>query len=285
MAQSKSQAFRYKHMLLLSVVVLLSLGTAISPALSQEDGNSSKGSAFLIGERLEYQIEWDPPWYLFFLPRMDAGNVLLSIPEEMDHFGRKAVVIEFKAQSSGTMANLTGFRIDDDFRFVADAVTFCAISSTKKEREGKRKRNIDVEYLPESNQLHILEVDVAVTPSVVKKDAFKEGIPTCVQDIFSALYWLRRQELNVGMKYKATLGYDDRIKDVESVIEKREWVETPVGKFETWRMNTVALLGGLFKDGGQFKLWLSADQRKLPLQFEIRVSLGKVIGKLKHIVN
>jgi hypothetical protein len=48
-------------------------------------------------------------------------------------------------------------------------------------------------------------------------------------------------------------------------------------------MNTVALMGGLFKDGGQFKIWLSVDRRKLPLQFEVNVSLGKVVGKLRRI--
>jgi len=40
-------------------------------------------------------------------------------------------------------------------------------------------------------------------------------------------------------------------------------------------------MGGLFKEGGQFRLWVSADQRKVPLQFEVKVSLGKVVGKLK----
>ena len=84
------------------------------------------------------------------------------------------------------------------------------------------------------------------------------------------------------MRYKSTLGYDDRVKEVESLIEKKEWIEIPVGRFEAWRLNTVALMGGLFKGGGQFKVWLSADERKVPLQFEAKVILGKVVGKLKH---
>jgi hypothetical protein len=268
--------------LLFAIAAFLCLGTAISWPLPQEGENSANEAPFSIGESLVYQIEWDPPWYFFFLPRMDAGTVFLSIPEEIERNGRKAVVIEFKAQSSGTLAKLMDFKIDDDFEFIADAATFCAISSSKKQREGKRKRDIDVVYLPETKQLHIYEVDVAVDPPVVKKDAYKDEIPECVKDIFSALYWLRQQELTVGMKYKAILGYDDRLKEVESVIEKRERVETPVGKYEAWRLNTVALMGGLFKDGGQFKIWLSADTRKIPLQFEAKVALGKVVGKLKR---
>jgi hypothetical protein len=282
MALSNPPAFCRASTLISAIAVSLFLGTALSRQLSQEEGNGANEAAFSIGERLEYQIEWDPPWYFFFLPRMDAGTVFLSIPEEIDHNGRKAVVIEFKAKSSGTLATLTGFKIDDEFKSIADATTFCGISSSKKEREGKRKRDIDVVYMPETRQLHIYDVDVAVDPPVVKKDAYKDGIPECVKDVFSALYWLREQELNVGMRYKATLGYNDRVKEVESLIEKKEWVETSFGRHEAFRLNTVALMGGLFKDGGQFKIWISADRRKLPLQFEAKVSLGKVVGKLNR---
>lgn len=273
--------------ILLSFVMAAFIFVGIVPAqeLSPQESNLRSESAFSIGESLEYQIEWDPPWYFFFLPRIDAGDVFLSIPKETDYNGRKAVEIEFKAKSSGTLANLTGFKIDDDLKFIADASTFCAIRSSMKEREGKRKRNIDVVYLPETRQLHIFDVDVAVNPPVVKNDAYKDGVPECVKGIFSALYWLREQELSVGMKYKAVLGYNDRVKEVESSIEKKEWVDTPFGRHESFRLNTVALMGGLFKDGGQFKIWLSADKRKLPVQFEVKVSLGKVVGKLLRVAN
>jgi hypothetical protein len=285
MAPSISPALCRVIMLNLAMAAFLCLGTALSQQLSPEEGSLTNEAAFSIGERLEYQIEWDPPWYFFFLPRMDAGDVSLSIPREIDQNGRKAVEIEFKAKSSGTLANIIGFKIDDDLRFIADARTFCGISSSMREREGKRKRDIDVVYLPETKQLHIHDLDVAVDPPVVKKDAYKDGIPECVKGIFSALYWLREQELSVGLKYNAVLGYNDRVKEVQSSIEKKEWVETPVGRYEAFRLNTVALMGGLFKDGGQFKIWLSADKRKLPLQFEIKVSIGKVVGKLRRAEN
>jgi hypothetical protein len=45
-------------------------------------------------------------------------------------------------------------------------------------------------------------------------------------------------------------------------------------------VNTVAVFGGLFKNGGQFRMWLSADNRKIPVKFEAKISLGKVTGSL-----
>jgi hypothetical protein len=80
----------------------------------------------------------------------------------------------------------------------------------------------------------------------------------------------------------AVIGYDDRIKEVESRVEKQEKVKTPAGEFTAWQIRTTALMGGLFKEGGQFRIWISADEKRLPLQFEVKVRLGKVMGKLKQ---
>jgi hypothetical protein len=71
------------------------------------------------------------------------------------------------------------------------------------------------------------------------------------------------------------------VKEIETRIEKKEAVETPAGRFESWRINTVALIGGLFREGGTFRIWITADEKKMPVQFEAKVSLGTVFGKLK----
>ena len=33
---------------------------------------------YSLGERLVYIVKWDPPWYLFFLPSMEAGEIDLQ---------------------------------------------------------------------------------------------------------------------------------------------------------------------------------------------------------------
>jgi hypothetical protein len=154
---------------------------------------------------------------------------------------------------------------------------------TKQIREGKRKRDIHVVYHPDEKRLHIREIDLGVTPAKVKRDEYVDDIPVCVKDLFSALYSVRRRELAANLRHRALVGDNARVKEIEVRIEGSEIVEVPRGKFQTWKVNTVALLGGLFKDGGQFHMWLSADENKFPVQFEAKVNLGKVIGKLKSV--
>lgn len=236
---------------------------------------------FAVGERLVYRIDWNPPWFLFFMPPIEAGEVTLNLAGEVLYRDTRAFKIVFSALSSGTLVRLFGLKVEDTYEFVTDAQTFCTHSISKKIREGKHKRDIEVVYLPDSRQLHKREVDVStVVPRVIRDKDF-EDIPPCVKDLFSALYSLRCQPLHAGLSYRVLVGDDEHIKEVEALVEKVEQVKTPSGVYRAWRVNTVAVLGGLFKNGGQFRMWLTADDRKLPVQFEVQVSLGKATGSLK----
>jgi hypothetical protein len=240
------------------------------------------GYSIPTGEKLVFSLDWDPPWYLFFFPNMHAGDAELQIAGETEFKGHKALKIIFKVRSSGMLSRLSGMKIEDEFVFLTDPETLCTLNVSKKVREGKRKRQIDVEYLQDTRQLHIVEYDESVNPPVLKKDSLKDDIPPCVQDPLSALYSLRKKTFHSDFEYTSVIGHDDVVKEIQSHVEKLEALDTTAGKIQAWRIRTVALMGGLFKKGGQFKIWLSAYDRKVPLQFEVKVSLGRVLGKLKE---
>ncbi len=263
----------------LLIVLWLFFPQSMVPFEGKTDGDWSPN----LNEKLTFLIEWHPPWYLFFLPPMEAGEGSLSISGNIEYQQKKALRIDFAAKSSGTLVKLAGIKVDDQFQFITDAETFCTYAVSKKEREGKRRRDIEVIYLPESRKLHIREIDVAVEPPVVKKDLFKENIPECVKDLFSAFYHMRGRNFYPGARYQAVVGDNDRIKEIEIQVEKSETVQTPAGSYKAWKINTVALVGGLFKGGGQFRMWLTADSKRLPVQFEAKVNLGTIIGRLKTV--
>lgn len=269
--------------LLISVLAFGSTAVAARPDAAALAPPAASAAPFAIGEKLVYEVEWNPPWYLFFLPVMHAGEAELTLAELTEYEGKRALRIVFNARSSGTLVKLAGVKIDDTFEFFTDPETFCTFMVKKKLREGKRKRDITVVYLPESRRLHMHEVDVGVSPPQVKRDEYKDNVPPCVKDVFSGLYWMRTQELAPGSRQGSVVGDNDRIKEVEVRVREREVVLTPAGRYDTLKMETVALIGGLFKGGGQFHLWLSADRRKVPVQFEAKVSLGRVSGKLKQL--
>ena len=274
---------RHWPVCLVSALLLLLIGGLVAWNRVPASAESQNGLPFKLGERLVYSVEWDPPWFLFLLPPMDAGEAELRLTGETEYNGQKAFKILFKARSSGMLVKLSGVKVDDEFTFLIDPDSLCTLAVSKRIREGKHKKQVNVEYLRDARQLHFREIDEAVTPPKLMKDEVKSDIPECVHDPFSALYSFRRSTLEPGFAQAFTVGNDDKIREVKSRVEGQEAIECPAGMFPTWRVSTAALLGGLFKEGGQFRIWLTADQRKLPVQFEVKVHLGRAIGKLKFV--
>ena len=267
--------------LLLSAGLLIASAPSPIPAPGLATPSDPGILPFAVGERLVYRIDWNPPWFLFFMPAIEAGEVTLTLAGEVLYQDTKALKIVFSALSSGTLMRLFGLKVEDTYEFVTDAQSFCTHTVAKKIREGKHKRDIEVVYLRDSRQLHKREVDVSTVVPRIIRDKNYEDIPPCVKDLFSALYSLRRLPLTASSSYRFLVSDDERIKEVEVRIERIEKVETPSGVYRAWRINTVAVLGGLFKNGGQFRMWLTADERKLPVRFEVQVSLGRASGSLK----
>jgi hypothetical protein len=262
--------------------VCLAAAAAVFASAYEESAPLRVGIApQLSGEHLVYKINWDPPWIFFLLPQMEVGEVDIQWLGETEYNGKKALQVRFEAHSSGTLVKMSGMRVEDEFVFFTEPGTLCTLGSSTKIREGKRKREVEVQYLPESRQLHIREMDHSTVPPKFKKDEIKNNIPECVHDPISALYLLRQSPLEDQFTRTFTLVNDDKIREVRTLVEKQEMIPGASGKVAAWRINTASLMGVLFKEGGQFRIWLSADDRKIPIQFEAKVRLGRILGRLK----
>jgi len=233
------------------------------------------------GETLVYSIKWDPPWYMFFLPKMEAGELTFRF-QGIDEFqGKPAVKIVVDARSSGTLVKLADMKVEDEFIFYSAPEDLCAEGSVSKIREGKRRRLLELEYFRDERRLHFRAFNELVTPPLLYKDVTKTDIPPCVYDPFSALYLFRTLPLAKGYDKNLFIGNDDKVLEVRTRIVGKESVETPAGKFNAWKINTNALQRGLFSEKGDFHIWFSADELKAPLRFEAKVRLGRVLGILK----
>ena len=237
------------------------------------------------GETLVYTIKWDPPWYMFFLPKMEAGEMTFKF-QGIDEFkGKPALKIVVEARSSGSLAKLAKMEVEDVFQFYSDPETLCAKGSVSKIREGKRKRLLELEYFEDERRFHFLSLDESVTPPQVHKDITMDDLPPCVQDPFTALYFYSTLPLAKGYAKSMNIGNDDKVLEVHTRIESQESVETPAGKFTAWKIKTDALRGGLFREDGDFRVWVADDDRKALVRFDAKVRLGHVQGVLKSVEN
>jgi hypothetical protein len=209
------------------------------------------------GETLVYEIRWDPPAWMFFLPTISAGELTVQFHHDAQVDGKAVHRIAARAVSSGFFPKLTGVTVDDSFESLVATDTFCSERMTKKLREGKRHRDIYLTFDRSSGTGRYLAYDVAKTPPATLKDQEVKNIPSCVQDIVSGIYVTRLQPLTSGGKFPLIVSDDGTVKQVEVRVKQKETIEAAAGRFSAWKLETISVFGSLFRGGGSFLVWFS----------------------------
>ena len=235
------------------------------------------------GETLVYEIRWDPPPWMFFLPTISAGELTVQFKHQVVLDGKAVHQISARAVSSGLLPKLTGVSVDDSFESFVSAERFCSVKMNKKLREGKRSRDIVLTFDGDRGTGRYLAYDSAKTPPAELKNEEVKNVPPCVQDILSGIYITRLQALRTGEIFPLSVSDDGSVKQVEVRVKEKEPIEALAGKFSAWKLETVSVFGGLFKGGGTLVVWFSDDTRQMPVKFDAKVKMGRVFGTLKEI--
>ena len=155
---------------------------------------------------------------------------------------------------------------------MTDPDTFCTMTVSEKIREGKRKRQVDVEYMPETRQLHIREVDGAPNPRSSRGRSEGQH-PACYDPLGRPFNALGYQSQRIFV-----VANDDKIRvQVTSREGKRQRRSAKYGmedQYDGSERRTV-------QTKGDFKL-ATADHED-SVQFEAKVNLGRVVGKIKSV--
>lgn len=233
------------------------------------------------GETLVYEVRWDPPAWLFFIPTISAGEMTLRFEKGVDDGGKPIFRITADAVSAGILPRLTGITVKDHFESLVAAEGFCPNRFTKITREGRRHRDAVLTFDQQARRGRYLAYDAGQTPPRELKNEELEDLPPCVQDFLSAIYRTRLRGLRVGESYPLHVSDNGVVKEVDIRAVRRERVEAIAGTWSAIRIDTVSV-GGLFKGGGSFVLWFSDDGARIPVKYEAQVKFGKLFGTIKH---
>ncbi|MBI1746531.1 MAG: DUF3108 domain-containing protein [Acidobacteria bacterium] len=240
------------------------------------------GAPFYAGETLVYEIKWDPPRWLIFLPATyTAGLLTLRMEEMSKERGATAYRLSADVLSSGILPKIAMISVRDHFEAWVDAQSHCLLRSAKQIREGKRKRDYEAVIMGAERKAHVRETDVATRTPQEKKNKDLLNIPACVQDLLSALFVIRANRFAESDIYTMDILDEDRIKTIQVRVLKKEKILLKSRWVPAVKVQTVSLFGGLFKTGGSLLVWVSDDDHKIPLKFDAQVKYGHVFGFLK----
>lgn len=194
-----------------------------------------------------------------------AGGELTLSARETQLEGKPAYKFELSAISGEFLSKI--FLVRDYLASWVDPQTFRTLRFEKHTVEGKRVRDDLIEFDYEN------------------KIAYRDGKPIAIEentlDVLSSIYFIRL--LDLDRPEPVTLAVVSRRHfSLAVVVSGRETITTPAGTFRTIRVDPKGP-EGLIGKGKNLTLWLTDDERKMPVQIKSKLKVGTLTGKLRAV--
>jgi hypothetical protein len=179
--------------------------------------------------------------------------------------------------SKGLFPRIAGFKFHQHVESTADLEPLTALHTDKVEEQGKRSRVLEAVF---DHKTH--KVTWSERSPNPQSGAFDFTEP--IQDVLTVIYYLRTQNLAIGNSFDVPVTDAGRVfrLSVRAVEEKE--IDTVLGKVKAVRIEP-ALFGdtALIHAHGQLSIWLTQDDRHLPVRAQLKIDLGTFDIKLKRV--
>jgi hypothetical protein len=242
------------------VLVCLILG-AMSGAVSWADASDlSSARSLHVGEQLTYEISW---------LNITAGTAVMAVSDAGMDGNRPLAKLITTAQSRPAIT--TFFPVDNRVESIVDLATLLPEHLLFKRREGKKKEDIEYTFHQKEG-----------TVTVVKRGATEIlDMPPGTQDVISCLYFARSElSLQSGSSLAMNVYHDKKNRKVDVRVEEIETISGPWGDRETARVLVVMPFQGLFLNHGNIRVWLTNDDRRIPVRMKAKVIIGSIVADL-----
>jgi len=216
--------------------------------------------AFAVGERLVFDVG-----YSFIV----AGEAVMSIPEIDTVQGRSCYRILFTVNSTPTFSWI--YKVEDHYESLVDVKGLFPWKFIQKIREGKYRRDFEADF---DQRNHVARAGDKQYP-----------IPPYVHDIISAFYFARTLDYSTfrpGQKMPLENFYKDTTYPLAIKFLGYQRIDVEAGTFDCVIVEPLIREGGLFKSDGRIIIWLSNDDRKLPIKVSTKVAIGSIDAELRE---
>lgn len=102
-------------------------------------------------------------------------------------------------------------------------------------------------------------------------------------DYASAILKIRGWKLEKGSIYPLFISSNGRFYLIEMEAKGTETITTQFGKIKAFRVEPVSAYpqSKIFREGGKMAIWVSADDRRIPLRLDVKTSIGTASMRLE----
>lgn len=216
--------------------------------------------------------------------RFTARRIPLGEPgKPLGPSDKYSLKFDGEIKSKGFFSKLFNLNFLEQVTSIVEPGSFSLQTTKRFDQQGKRVRSSETVYDHSAGKLVWTEVDPrdpSRQPRVVTSP-----LPVQVQDILSGIYFLRTHSLEVGKSFQLSISDSGNVYHVPVRIVEKKRLKTVLGKLETVRAD-IELFGanGMIASKGEFSIWLTADERHIPVQARIKHEYGTFNIKLRKLV-
>src|SRR5581483_6868815 len=182
-------------------------------------------------------------------------------------------------ESTGLVSKL--FRVNDDYQTQLRS-DLCTLNSYINAQEGRRHRETKVAFDLAARKASRTETDLIKKTELDKSEI---DIPSCVHDVIGGLYFLRTLRLQPDDHTEIPVSDGKKSVSARVDAQQREQVKTAAGTFQTIRYEVFLFNNVLYRRSGRLYVWLTDDERRLPVQIRVRLqfTIGTITLQLEKI--
>ncbi len=268
-------------------VLLLALSIAASARFVQAQRLEPKTAPrhFELGEELHFEAEFSRA----LLRKLDVADLKFRAtrtpvsgdPEEAESY---ALTFSADLSSKGFFARLFNLKFRERVESTVEPVSFTVQRTTILDEQGKRVRSTESTFDRSQGKMTWTSRDPN-NPSAEPRSAIAE-FSGQLQDVLSAIYFIRTQPLEVGKTFEVFIGDGGRVYKIPIKVLEKKRMKTILGHIDVLRVNP-ELFGPdrlIDEEKGEFSIWITDDARHIPVGGRIKTDYGTFDIKLKRIV-
>lgn len=280
-----------KHFVLgFLILVFAVLGTSLifAQTAKRSAANIVQARSFENGEELVYVAELSRS----LLRKIDVAEFRFTsqkedLPAKSETGSTRAdyaLKLTGDVTSRGFFTRLFNLHFRERIESTVDPASFTVQKTKRLDEHGKRTRMSEAIYDHAKGTVFWTERDPNnpdSSPRVVSNPFIGQ-----IQDVVSAIYYLRTQPLEVGKTFEVTISNSGRVYQVPvRVVEKRR-LKTVLGRVETFQVDPLVFgENRLIRGQGQFSIWLVNDSKRIPAMARIKTEYGTFDITLKKVIH
>lgn len=275
---------RINFISLLAIAIVIAASVSFASAQRVESHAGTRH--FELGEELQFEAEFSRA----LLRKLDVADLKFRATRTpLNSNGSaesKPYALTFSADvsSKGFFARLFNLKFRERVESTVEPTSFTVQRTTIVDEQGKRVRNTESTFDRAEGKMTWTSRDPN-NPSAEPRHAITD-FSGQLQDVLSAIYFIRTQPLEVGKTFEVFIGDGGRIYKIPVKVVERRRMKTILGRVDVLRVNP-ELFGPdrlIDDEKGEFTIWFTDDAQHIPVGGRVKTDYGTFDIRLKQIV-